>query len=69
MSGGLRFVHADRPETCHDCGEPIPIDALMMPRYIREPQGYCIGSMTRRRVVECHACGLLLLESQDHPII
>jgi hypothetical protein len=61
----LHFVPADRPETCHECGEPIAINALMMPHYVREP-GY--SSMHRKRVVECHACGLLLLESQDHPI-
>jgi hypothetical protein len=64
----LYFVPADRFETCHDCGEPIKPNELMMPRMIREPAPGGIGVFTRRRVVECHDCGLLLLESQDHPI-
>jgi hypothetical protein len=63
---GLHFVPADHFETCHDCGESIKPNELMMPRDIRVPTGPTAGRWTLRRVVECHACGLLLLESQDH---
>jgi hypothetical protein len=63
---GLHFVPADRFETCHECGVEIKPNELMMPHEIREPR--MSGQFTHTRVVECYACGLLLLESQDHPI-
>ena len=57
----MHFVPADREEVCHDCEEPIKSNELMMPHTIREPR---YGSMRHTRVVYCHSCGLLMLESQ-----
>jgi hypothetical protein len=61
------FVPSDGPFTCHDCSEEQKRDSLVMWIVKREPK-MGIGRFSRTSVPLCHACGVLYLESQDHPI-
>jgi hypothetical protein len=66
MGSRLHFVPCDwRGEVCKECGNAIPVDALMMVRWGREPH---MGRMVQRRAVLCEPCGRLMIESEDHPI-
>ena len=68
MPSRFHFVPADFSETCHECGEAIPQDALMMPIVIREPIGHPIGRHSYTRAVLCEPCGNLMIEAQYHTI-
>jgi uncharacterized protein with PIN domain len=57
------FVPADFATKCDECGEPIPVDALVMHTEVRSPT-LLFHHYNRRRVVYCEACGKLYLESQ-----
>lgn len=61
------FVPANAPFTCRECDEEQKADALVMHVTKREPKG-AIGSFSRTTVPLCYDCGVLYLESQDHPI-
>jgi hypothetical protein len=59
------FTPTDRHETCHECGEVVKPDGLVMWVTIREPDPLkCVG-LKGTRAVLCHDCGLLWNESQE----
>jgi hypothetical protein len=60
------FVPADWAQECHECQEPIAMNALIMRITIREPSGLgVIGRFTRTNVNLCESCGKLYLISQE----
>jgi len=56
------FIPADRAFTCHECGDMQAANTLTMHVIERGP------GMARCSVSLCYACGVLYLESQDHPV-
>ena len=61
----MHFVPADRAFICHDCDELQKRDSLVMNVIVKIP---AYGRVRRVSVPLCHPCGVLYLESQDHPI-